>query len=458
MKKKSKIVFWGFFSLDYKAMEEYLEQMAEKGWMLEKAGRVTAKFRAIKPKTLKFYIDVFKEGGPLTPENTEEALEYRELCRASGWIYIASRDHLQFFYAEADSNPVPIQTDQALEQNLIESTLWKYELLSVLVALLVMILLISKSYCSLKYTVLLNFTGVVAIFSFPFLGLPILFIGGYGLIWMLRSRRNIKNGLVIKKPTLKAAKRRAMVYFLPIIIFTFILLLAIAADTFYSNHPIWISLLPPLIGIVIGLGLRFAAKKIAKEKSDVISYIAVTIFILLVMGPVATSLLSNRETDWADRKDIIPDKYPVVTMYDLPGEYGQGVLASREFKYGMSPVIPRHYTLWETWDVDGRAKGMRISYYRAINPYFADIVFNGVVKELEEGFKWRGMRFHTRTIISEDALKNAWNVDELALTEEREQIIILKENVVVRLEGDIEFEDEEVKEVIMNTLLAQGHN
>lgn len=32
---KTKRVFWGFFSLDYKAMGEYLEEMAENGWMLK---------------------------------------------------------------------------------------------------------------------------------------------------------------------------------------------------------------------------------------------------------------------------------------------------------------------------------------------------------------------------------------------------------------------------------------
>lgn len=453
MKKKKKLVFWGFFSLDYKAMEEYLEQMAKQGWMLEKVGKITAKFRGIKPQPLKFYIDVFKEGGPLTPENTEEALEYRNLCRESGWNYITSMDHLQFFYAKAGSSPVPIQTDQALEQNIIRTTLWKHELFSVLIALGIIIFFIYKFFCPLKYALLLTFTGVVTILSLPFLGLPVLFMGIYGLVWMLRSRRNIKDGLTIKKPTLKAAKRRARAYFLPMIIFTVILLLAIYADTFYSNHSVWMSLLPVLIGLGIGLVLRFAIKKKAKEKSDVISYIAVTIFILFAIGPVATTLLSKEEVDWVDKNDVIPGNYPVVTMYDLPGETEKGVLASREFEYGKSPIIPEHYTLWETWNVGSKAKGMRISYYRAIDPYFADIVFNGVIKALEEGFKWKGMRFNTKTIIFDDGMKNVWNVDDLALTKERDHIIIRKGNTVVRLEGDIEFEDKKIRNIIINKLL-----
>jgi len=73
MKNKVKWVLWGFFSLDYKAIGEYLEEMASKGWMLERVGRISAKFKDIEPQKLKFYVDVFKGGGPLTPEKTEEA-------------------------------------------------------------------------------------------------------------------------------------------------------------------------------------------------------------------------------------------------------------------------------------------------------------------------------------------------------------------------------------------------
>ena len=105
MKNKTKWVFWGFFSLDYKAIEIYLEEMAEKGWMIEKVGRLTAKFRAIEPQKLKFYVDVFKEGGPLTPEKTKEAEVYRKHCYELGWIFITSQDYLQFFYADGDKDP-----------------------------------------------------------------------------------------------------------------------------------------------------------------------------------------------------------------------------------------------------------------------------------------------------------------------------------------------------------------
>jgi len=125
VKDKTKRVFWGFFSLDYKAIETYLEEMAEKGWMLEKVGRTTAKFRAIEPQKLKFYVDVFKEGGPLTPEKSKEAEEYRRLCQESGWTFITSQDYLQFFYSDGDMEPVPIQTDEVIEHKIVETTIWR---------------------------------------------------------------------------------------------------------------------------------------------------------------------------------------------------------------------------------------------------------------------------------------------------------------------------------------------
>lgn len=92
MRNKTRRALWGFFSLDYKAMEDYLEEMAKKGWMLEKIGRFTAKFRAIEPQKLKFYVDVFKKGGILTSENNEEIVEYRKLCQESGWTFITSQE------------------------------------------------------------------------------------------------------------------------------------------------------------------------------------------------------------------------------------------------------------------------------------------------------------------------------------------------------------------------------
>lgn len=452
MRSKSKTVFWGFFSLDYKAMETYLEDMARKGWMLEKVGKMTARFRAAMPRNLKFYVDVFKEGGPLTPENTRDAQEYRSLCEESGWYYVTSRDYLQFFYAEADSDPVPIQTDQALEQKIVRSTLWRHELLGFLFTLAFLVYLLAKLY-PLNHTSLLTFTGVTATFLFPLMGLPVLLITIYDLVWMLKARRSIKMGLVIEKPTLKAAKRRIRAFYTPVFIIAFIYLLALIADAFFIPNIIFIATLPVLVGTGIGLGLRYMIKKRAAERSDAVQYVVIVIIILLFLGPITTSYLTWMDRSLTDRKDVIPEGYPAVTLYDLTGGAKQGKLISREFSPGMSPLVPKHYSYWETRDINGNTEGMRINYYNTINPYFARIVFNGVTEKLERGIKWRGEYLLTKTIITDDEMKKLWNVDNLALTQERDQIIIQKGNVVVRLDGDIDFKKREIREIIISRFL-----
>ena len=189
------------------------------------------------------------------------------------------------------------------------------------------------------------------------------------------------------------------------------------------------------------------------EKSDAVTYVIVAIVILLFIGPVTGSLLTKIETSRTNRIDIIPEGYPVVTLYDLTEGAEQGKLISREFSPGMSPLTPKHYSYWETIDINGETEGIRVNYYKTLNPHFARIIFDGVTKKLEKGIKWRGMHLLTKTIITDDAMKKLWDVDNLALTEERDQIIVRKGNIVVHLDGDIDFEKREIREIIISKLL-----
>jgi uncharacterized membrane protein len=447
VKNKTKRVFWGFFSLDYKAIEIYLEEMAEKGWMLEKVGRMTAKFRAIEPQKLKFYVDVFKEGGPFTPEKTKEAEEYRRLCQESGWTFITSQDYLQFFYADGDKDPVPIQTDEVLEQKIAETTIWRGELLSILAFSIIAVMVLVR-YFPIKHYNLLSFTGVAGTFLFPILCIFVLAFTVYGLFWMLRARRNIKRGFPLKKPTLKSARRRIIAFHGPVLTIGIVFILAFTIDAFFMPHIVGLSLLGPVIGMGIGLGLRYIIKKKATEKKDSVLYVTLAIIAVMFSMAIVNSLLIHWPTNDTYRADTIPEDCPVVTMVELLEGSQQGGLVGREFNSGISPVTPKHYDYWETRDINCKTEGIRINYYRTINPYFAEVIFNGVTEKLERGIKWKGMYLLTKTIITDDEMKKLWNVDNLALTEERDEIIVQKGNIVVHMSGDIDFDDRQTRELI----------
>ncbi len=447
MKNKTKWVFWGFFSLDYKAIETYLEEMAEKGWMIERVGRMTAKFRAIEPQKLKFYVDVFKEGGPLTPEKTKEAEEYRKQCYELGWIFITSQDYLQFFYADGDKDHVPIQTDEVLEQKIVETTLWKGELLNISIFSIIAVMALVR-YFPIKHKSLLSFIGVAGTFLFPILCISMIASTIYGLFWMLRARRNIKRGLPLEKPTLKSARRRIMLFHGLTMTIGLIFILAVIVDAFFIPRIVGISLLGPVIGVSIGMGVRYIIKKKTTEKKDSVLYVTLAFIVVIFSMTIVNSLLINRTVNNTYREDSIPEGYPMVRMEELLEGSQKGRLVSREFNPGMSPITPKNYNYWETRDINGKTKDMRINYYKTIHPYFAEIIFNGITGELEKGFKWRNMYIFTKTIISDDEMKNLWNVDNLALTEERDEIIVQKGNTVVHMLGDIDFDDSQTRELI----------
>jgi len=449
MKNKTKRVFWGFFSLDYKAIEVYLEEMAEKGWMIEKVGRMTAKFRAIEPQKLKFYVDVFKEGGPLAPEKTKEAEEYRRLCQESGWTFITSQDYLQFFYADGDKDPVPIQTDEDLEQKIVETTLWKGELLGIFIFSIIAVMALVK-YFPISHNNLVSFVGVAGTVLFPILCVSMLASTVYGLVRVLRARRNIKRGRPIEKPTLKSARRRIRAFYWPALTIMFILILAFIGDAFFRPRIVGISLLGPVIGSGIGLGLRYIIKKKATDKKDGVLYVTVTFMVIIFSLAIANSFLINRPVNNTYRKDSIPEGYPMVRLEELLEGSQQGSLAIREFNPGMSPITPKHYKYWETRDINGKTEGIRVNYYKTIHPYFAEIIFKGVTEELEKGFKWRGQYLLTKTITTDDEMKALWDVDNLALTEDRDEIIVRKGNTVVHMLGDIDFNDRQTRELIIN--------
>lgn len=452
MKNKTKRVFWGFFSLDYKAMEIYLEEMARNGWMLEKIGQFIAKFRAIEPQNLKFYVDVFKKGGTLTSENNEELVAYRKLCQESGWTFITSQEYLQFFYADGGSEPLPLQTDEEIELKIVENTLLKRELVGIFIVLIASIYVV----INIKYDNILSFVGVTSIFLFPILFIFTAISAIYSIIWIVTARRNIKNGLSITKPTLKSARRRIIAFNGSTWIIILILMLAFIADAFFKPNYILISVLGPILGIFIGSGIRYLVKKNKIKEDNSILFTIIAIFILIIFINTTGSYIIERSED-IYKVDSVPEGYAIITLEEISKESNQGS-ASKEFKPGMSPIVPRQYTYWEYDNINANEKSINIKYYEAINSHFAEIIFNGITEELEKGMKWRGMTMLTKNIITDDEMKNLWDVDNMALTEERDEIIIQKGKIVLHLDnfsGVMDFNDKYTRELIISRFFLE---
>lgn len=107
--------------LQIRKMEEHLEQMAEKGWMLEKAGSLIWTYHKIEAKQMHFSIVFFPKTSALDPEPSENLKMMWEFCEQTGWKLAAQLGQMQIFYNEAE-HPVPIETEAWIQVKNIHET------------------------------------------------------------------------------------------------------------------------------------------------------------------------------------------------------------------------------------------------------------------------------------------------------------------------------------------------
>lgn len=109
----NKFTYFNYAPYECTAVEEYLELMGKKGWMLESIGGYFLKFKKIEPKTIKYNVDLFPT------KDINVALEYREYCKAAGWEFICATRKIQVFRSLGGETPVEIHTDPREKFNLI---------------------------------------------------------------------------------------------------------------------------------------------------------------------------------------------------------------------------------------------------------------------------------------------------------------------------------------------------
>lgn len=118
-----------FSFYDHTGIEAHLARMAEQGWLLEKIGNFFWYYRRIEPKTLTFSVSYFPKASQFDPGPSEEQETFYDFCQHTGWTLAAASAQLQVFYNERP-NPVPIDTDPALEIDAIHKSAKRSWLLS----------------------------------------------------------------------------------------------------------------------------------------------------------------------------------------------------------------------------------------------------------------------------------------------------------------------------------------
>ena len=138
MKDKKRVLSkYSFY--DRTHIQQYLEDMASKGWMLEKITSFYWQFKAIEPQTLHFSINYFPPASEFDAEPSEQLLTIRDYCAHAGWEFVTASAQMQI-YCNAQENPTPIETDALVEVETINKAMKKNFLPSQIVLLILGVL------------------------------------------------------------------------------------------------------------------------------------------------------------------------------------------------------------------------------------------------------------------------------------------------------------------------------
>jgi len=126
--KDIKRCFCNFSFYDQQAIQEKLEEMAQKGWMLEKTGSFMWTYKRMEPKKLRFSVTYFPNASDFDPGPTDGELTKIDYCRQDGWILVTSWGVMQIFYNE-NTDAVPIETEPITQVENIRRSMRKNVLL-----------------------------------------------------------------------------------------------------------------------------------------------------------------------------------------------------------------------------------------------------------------------------------------------------------------------------------------
>ncbi len=106
---------------DCRKIESRLEEMAAKGWMIEKISGKFYKYRKIQPQHLKFAVTYAPKATSYDLLPTMAQASYLEMCEEYGWQVAILHNQLQVLYNE-DINAVEMETDGVNMLDNIHST------------------------------------------------------------------------------------------------------------------------------------------------------------------------------------------------------------------------------------------------------------------------------------------------------------------------------------------------
>lgn len=194
---KRRLEVFSFY--DHTGITAHLEKMAQKGWKLERITNLGWIYRRITPGPLRAAVSYYPRASEFDPEPSEQQRLFWDFCEHFGWELAASSAQMQIFYNERE-NPVPIETDAALEVENIHRAVKKGFLPAYILLLLVFAFQLFLVVQRVRWDFIgffSNATNLFTAFNWMVLGLLCLTeVAGY-LLWHKKAVRAARQGVFV---------------------------------------------------------------------------------------------------------------------------------------------------------------------------------------------------------------------------------------------------------------------
>jgi len=241
------VKFITFKENECEAIEQYLEEKALEGWILNDISCSFFIFKKSQPKDYKFSVDIFTD---------LKTGEYIDFCEASGWQHLCSTNHYLIFFTE-DKNITPIQTDEEI----VLTKVGRAMAINIFIYIWISFSMVNNAYNTffvpnLEYSkeIYGNDYVFMILICAVFTICPIIEIIRSGL-WYFKFKKLVSLNENANYPSLKALKVKSI--FLNLYIGTLIIvMIALVVDLGYLNTYVYTGFVLLLIVISVSKAFR----------------------------------------------------------------------------------------------------------------------------------------------------------------------------------------------------------
>lgn len=371
-------VYMGAVS-DMKNLEQHYSEMAEKGWLIDKIGLFTHRYRAVEPCKKRFFVDFLPQIAAFDYPENENAQDYRLICEKSGWDFIAANKQFHVFCANAENPaPIPIHTDKSIHAKIYLKACRKYELPFLLYALVMFWLFspLGKGAELFLSNIYLFMTIGYSLFSIGYI-----WTLGYVISWYIRTKKSAKNNLPMPIVNRRLAKLRNKTLLGGAIALLACMIIGVALDVIGGMSAVFLLVMVmPLSAFGVGLWIR---RQIDTKRRTRAGNIGLTVAVLIVMEIVIIggTVFAIMNIPFTFNSDSLGNR-PALTLNDV-GVTTEPNHSSTRVKGTIA--VPVDYEYWES----GSGGTVNTQVYRSVSKTLSRWLYEQLTEEFTEQFTRR---------------------------------------------------------------------